>query len=234
VEPAAGGVAPPTDVPLAFVADLERPALDDGDRHHLERALRVAPGALISVSDGAGRWRSCRLGPELEVAGDVEVAPRWEPPLAVGFALVKGGRPELVVQKLTELGIDRVLPFVAERSVVRWDGDKAAKHEERLRRVAREACMQARRCHLPEVAPVAGFAEVATLPGATGADRSGPPPSLDRPVVLVGPEGGWSPAERAALPGVVGLGPHVLRAETAAIAAGTLLAALRAGLVAPS
>ena len=76
---------------------------------------------------GAGRWRPCRLtsGPLLEIAGATVGEPRPEPPITVAFALVKGERPELVVQKLTELGVDRIMPFVAGRSVVRWEPGRA-------------------------------------------------------------------------------------------------------------
>jgi 16S rRNA (uracil1498-N3)-methyltransferase len=118
--------------------------------------------------------------------------------------------------------------------VVRWDAERAARQGERLRTVAREAAAQSRRAWLPEVADLSTFAEVAALPGAVLAERTGPAPTLDRPVILVGPEGGWSPTELAAGLPLVGLGPHVLRAETAAVAAGLLLAGLRAGLIRPA
>lgn len=217
--------------PLVFVADVERPVLDDADRHHLARVLRLRPGDPLTVADGAGRWRPCRFAGEPEPDGEVEVDERPAPPITVAFAPVKGDRPEWVVQKLTELGADRVVPFLAARSVVRWEGDRAARQVERLRRVAREAAMQCHRAWLPEVADLATFADVAALAGAAMADRGGGPPSLHRPVVLVGPEGGWSDDERAARLPAVGLGPHVLRAETAAVAAAGVLGALRAGLV---
>jgi 16S rRNA (uracil1498-N3)-methyltransferase len=232
---AGGGrdVTPTTARAHAFVADLEAPALDDGDEHHLLRVLRLAAGSDVTAGDGAGRWRACRLtgGRALEVAGPIVAEPRPAPPITVAFALVKGERPELVVQKLTELGVDRIVPFVAGRSVVRWDRGRADRQVERWRTIARQAAMQCRRTWLPEVAPVAGFDSVAALPGAALADAAGAPPTLDRPVVLVGPEGGWTPDEREAGLPTVALGAHVLRAETAAITAGAILAALRAGIL---
>ena len=217
----------------AFVPDPEAPELGDDDLHHLLRVLRVRPGEEVTVSDGAGRCRPCRMGPGglLEPAGEVVVVPRPWPAVAVGVALTKGDRPEVAVQKLTELGVDRILPFVADRSVARWEGERAVRHVGRLRRVAREAAVQARLTFLPEVADLTDFASVAALPGAARCDRGGGPPGLDRPVLLVGPEGGWSDAERDRGLPVVGLGPTTLRAETAAIAAGALLTALRAGAV---
>lgn len=222
--------------PWVFVDDVEVPMLTTNDRHHLERVLRVRIGDDVVVSDGAGRWRSGSLGDAGVVvpSADVEVAPRAEPRITVAFAITKGERPELVVQKLTELGVDRVVPFTAARSVARWEGDRAAGHVERLRRVARESAMQCQRAWLPEVADLATFADAVALPGASIADRDGAPPSLDRPTVLIGPEGGWTDDERGCGLPTVGLGSHVLRAETAAIAAAVLIGALRARLVSPS
>jgi 16S rRNA (uracil1498-N3)-methyltransferase len=226
-------VTPVTARAHAFVADLDVPALDDGDEHHLGRVLRLAPGSDVTAGDGAGRWRACRLtgGPVLEIAGAIVGEPRPEPPITVAFALVKGERPELVVQKLTELGVDRIVPFVAGRSVMRWEPGRADRRVERWRTIARQAAMQCRRTWLPEVAPVAGFDAVAALPGAALAEAAGAPPTLDRPVVLIGPEGGWTPEEREAGLPTVALGAHVLRAETAAITAGAILTAQRAGIL---
>src|SRR4051812_23439651 len=213
----------------AFVLDLVAPELDDGDRHHLLRVLRLRAGEAVTVSDGRGGWRPCRFGDDgaVEVTGPVVTEPEPAPSLTVGFALVKGERPEWVVQKLTEIGVDRIVPFVAERSVVRWDDEKAERNHERFITIAREAAMQSRRAWLPVVDPIATFATLAGQPGATLADRTGAPPTLQRPVVLIGPEGGWSEAERARGLPTVGLGPTVLRAETAAIVAGAALCGLR-------
>lgn len=217
--------------PHVFVADLEHPELDPGDEHHLTRVLRLRPGDALTVSDGRGAWRPCRLAAATpEPVGPIVVVPSPAPELAVAFALVKGQKPELVVQKLTELGVDTIIPFLAERSVVRWDVDRATANARRFDRVAREAAMQSRRSRLPTVVPLQTFAQVSSLSGAARADRGGGPLSLDTPVVLVGPEGGWSHTEQQADLAVVGLGVHVLRAETAAIAAGVALTGLRAGL----
>jgi 16S rRNA (uracil1498-N3)-methyltransferase len=218
---------------MAFVDDLDAPALRDDDRHHLERVLRVRPGDPLTVADGRGRWRTATFGPALTVTGEITEEPAPVPPITIGFALVKGEKPEVVVQKLTELGIDRVVPFRAERSVVRWDDDKAAKAVVRLRAVARAAAMQSHRARLPEVTEVTDLRALAAEPGAALADRDGGAPTLERPVVLVGPEGGWAPAERALAVPHVALPGHVLRSETAAVTAGTLLVALRAGLLGP-
>jgi 16S rRNA (uracil1498-N3)-methyltransferase len=195
--------------------------------------LRLRAGDEITVSDGAGGRRLCRFGPALEPAGEIERQPRLAPTVTVGFAVVKGQRPEWAVQKLTEIGVDRIVPLVAARSVVRWPAGEASTQLSRLRRVAREAAMQSRRVWLPEVAGVTGVAELAATSGVALAHPGGGPPALDRPVLLVGPEGGWDDAELAAAPALVGLGPSVLRTETAAVVAGALLCALRSGTVMP-
>ena len=92
-------------------------------------------------------------------------ARRLEPALTVAFAPIKGERPEWVVQKLTELGIDRIVPLRSERSVVRWTAQRGQAAVERLRRVAREAAAQCRRVWLPEVAETVAFADLAMLGG---------------------------------------------------------------------
>lgn len=213
-----------------FVLDLDSLALADGDHHHLSRVLRLRPGDALTASDGAGSWRRCRFGSPLEADGDIVRDDPPDPEITIAFALVKGERPEWVVQKLTEVGVDRIVPFVAERSVVRWEPDKSARHRERWTTVAREAAMQSRRSYLPVVEAVTDFGGVAGRPGAARADRDGGRPTLRNPLLVIGPEGGWSDAERAALAPSVTLGPTVLRAETAAIVAGSALCGLRATL----
>jgi len=170
----------------------------------------------------------------LEPTGPMVGEPEPDPPLAVGFSLVKGDRPELVVQKLTELGVDRILPLAAARSVVRWDPERAQRGVARLRQVAREAAMQCRRTRLPDVgdvAPVAAAAAALRGGGGLCQQDGSDGPSLERPALLVGPEGGWDEAELACGLPLVGLGPTTLRAETAAIAAAVLLCSLRSATV---
>ena len=150
------------------------------------------------------------------------------PRLTVAFALVKGDRPELIARALTEVGIDRIVPMHTERSVVRWDRDRGAAGMARLRRVVRGAGMQSRRLWLPDVADVTELRRLAAVGNRVAlAVPGGPPPDLGRPTILIGPEGGWTEGELVQLPGRAGLGPYVLRTETAAIVAGALLVAAR-------
>jgi 16S rRNA (uracil1498-N3)-methyltransferase len=217
-----------------FVGDLDTPSLEPNDVHHLTRVLRLRVGETVTAGDGHGRWRRCLwLAGRLRIDGPIEIESPRRPAVTVAFAPVKGDRPEWTVQKLTELGVDRIVPFLATRSVVRWDGERARHQAQRWRRVAREAAMQARLAWLPEVSDLAGFAEVAQLPGAALAVVGGGAPTLASPTVLVGPEGGWDASELDAGLPRVGLGPTILRAETAALTAGCLLCALREGTVRP-
>jgi 16S rRNA (uracil1498-N3)-methyltransferase len=230
-----------------FVEDPVHPLIGEEDVHHLGRVLRLRPCEEVIAADGAGRWaRTQWSGGELleplregaGVGGDGEVQhePQAEPTLTVAFAPVKGERPEWVVQKLTELGIDRIVPLLTERSVVRWTGARGASTVERLRKVAREAAAQCRRVWLPEVADTVRFEDLAGLGGpgeVVLAQLSGNRPTVHHHVVAVGPEGGWSTQELDSGLPTVGFGLSVLRAETAAVTAGALLASLRTGTVAP-
>lgn len=214
-----------------FVADLDVPVLDGRDRHHLERVLRLRSGEAITVSDGRGRWRPARFGPAIEPDGEIVSEPEPEPRLTVGFALVKGERPEWIVQKLTELGVDEIALLAAERCVVHWDDAQWTRHLGRLERIATEAAMQSRRTRLAQVRHGA-LEELAARQGVALADPSGGPMSSTTTTVLVGPEGGWTDRERS-LGATVRISGQILRTETAAVTAGALLTALRDGFVVP-
>lgn len=219
--------------PLVFVEDLHAPELAPGDHHHLARALRLRVGDELTLADGSGRWRVAHFAARPEPAGPVEEEPEGAAPhgVTVAFAPVKGDRPEWAVQKLTELGVDRIVVLEAERSVVRWDEARAVRNLARLRRIAREAAMQSRRLRLPEVDGVVPVRSMLAAPGVALADPDGRAPRAGDRVVAVGPEGGWSPSElgtageRIALPG------GILRAETAAVVAAAVLVGLASGLL---
>ncbi len=154
--------------------------------------------------------------------------------LVLAFSLVKGDRTDWAVAKLAELGTDVIVPLVCERTIVRPDDESAHSRVDRMQRIAREASMQARRVRLPEVTEPREPASVLTTyaPGTTCiGEPGGAALSLATPVILIGPEGGWSAGELdlAQRSGArkVGLGAHVLRVETAAIAAAAILGAMR-------
>jgi len=243
----------PADVPatahlfVASTADLtDRLDVSGEDAHHLARVLRLRPGETVTVADGSGWWRAYRVESAGRAAAGAAVAlealaerqrePALAPRLAVAFALTKADKPELVVQKLTELGVDRIVPVLAERSVARPDDGKARREAERWRRIAKEAARQCRRANLPVVEDLRPLQALAGHPGLVVAERNGGPvdalvePPGGELLVVVGPEGGLAGGEVDALEpwARLDLGPHVLRAETAAIAAAALLGSARA------
>lgn len=212
------------DHPLVFVADLASTQLDEANDRHLTRSLRLKPGDSFFVSDGAGSWREAALAANgLSHRSEISYE---EPPVinkGVAFTPVKGDKSAWVVQKLTELNMDKIVLIEAERSVVRWDSQRRSKQLEKLRRVAVEACGQCRRVWFPEIT-FSDLAIVASNPGAVLAEPGGRPITNRDHLVVVGPEGGWSKAE-------LGLADHVklpggiLRAETAALAAAVQISA---------
>lgn len=213
-----------------FVDDLSTPRLSDDDRHHVLRVLRVGSREAVSVSDGRGSWNLATVRPdgELELIGDVQSEPRQKPLLTVAFAPTKGDRPNDVVRKLTEIGIDRIVPIAdTKRAVVRWDDVKAAKHADRLGRIAREAAMQSRRLWLPEITLPCALVDVVRHYAAALAEPDGARIGPTHTCIAIGPEGGFSAEELELSPQHVSLGEGVLRGETAAIVAGVLLVAQR-------
>jgi len=202
------------------------------DAHHAARALRIRVGEEITVSDGRGtvvRAHVSDVSPSAVVAGVVaRTAVEAPSPSVVVFpAMPKSGKLETVVQKLTELGVDEIRPWLAARSVVRWAEDKAATRLRRLRAIAREAAMQSRRAWLPSIGepePLERLPETTVVldeSAPTGLTASLPSVAPLVVGVVVGPEGGLEPEEVARLVAggarAVSLGPAILRTETASI-----------------
>jgi 16S rRNA (uracil1498-N3)-methyltransferase len=134
----------------------------------------------------------------------------------------------VIVQKLTEIGIDEIIPLSPTRfSVVKWDLARAEKLLERLQRVSREAAMQSRRVWLPNVHSVTPLASVLGQYSASLAEPGGQTVSANDRCVIIGPEGGFSPDELEQCAQRVSLGESILRAETAAIVAGALMSRCR-------
>ena len=223
-----------------FVDRLDDAITIDGpDGHHLQRVRRLRAGERLTGADGSGRWRCYvidRAEPGhlvLRADSDVVVEPELTPAVAVAIALTKGTKLETVVAQLTELGVARIEPVRARRSVVRWNADRAEAAVGRLATVAREAAMQCRRARIPPVSPVVDLTTLAGRSGLVVAARDGGPAHLlPRPpdgmwTVVVGPEGGFEPGEVEALgaTGLLSLSPFVLRAPTAPVVAAAVLVA---------
>ncbi|HEY0119179.1 MAG TPA: 16S rRNA (uracil(1498)-N(3))-methyltransferase [Cellulomonas sp.] len=224
--------------------------LDGSEGRHAGVVQRRGPRERIDVVDGEGvrlRGRVARVTAE-GVLLDVEDVRREEPPaptLALVQALAKGDRDEMAVEAATELGVDVVVPWQAERSVVVWRGERAAKSRARWLGAVRAATKQARRARVPVVedaVDTAGLAARAAAVVAAGGtvlvlheeataalrDVGLPAPGVPTEVlIVVGPEGGIAPAELEALTAAgaraVRLGPLVLRTSTAGPAALALL-----------
>ena len=223
--------------------DAEVITLSGPEGHHAAAVRRLRPGERADVSDGAGTIAECAV---LSVDRDsvalsvrsVHTVPAPEPRITVVQALPKGDRGELAVELMTEVGVDAVIPWAAQRCVVRWQGDRGERALAKWRATAREAAKQSRRAWLPEVPALASLADVAKRASDAAcavvleADAAAALSHLTLPdqgeiVLVVGPEGGITPAERAAL-GEAGavearLGPTVLRTSTAGAAAAAVL-----------
>ncbi|MEV7972223.1 16S rRNA (uracil(1498)-N(3))-methyltransferase [Cellulomonas sp. NPDC089187] len=228
--------------------------LGGAEGRHAGVVQRRSAGERIDVADGAG----LRLIGEIESVGPEGVQlrvrervqeERSAPRLVLVQALAKGDRDEMAIEAATEVGVDVVIPWQAERSIVIWRGDRAAKSRARWLATVRAAAKQSRRSWVPEVehaadrrALVERTRQVVAAGGAvlvlheeahaplSGPEIAVPVDGTDAEVlIVVGPEGGISEQETAALveagAQTVRLGPHVLRTSTAGTVALTLLAA---------
>jgi 16S rRNA (uracil1498-N3)-methyltransferase len=219
-------------------------ALTGPEGHHAAAVRRLRTGERADLSDGAGTLAEgvvTGVGKDsvtLDIRA-VHTVPPPQPRLTVAQALPKGDRGELAVELMTEIGVDAVIPWAAERSITKWQAERGAKALAKWRATAREAAKQSRRAWLPEVTELASTAALAKrVPAAytivLEADAPAklhelPLPESGEVLLLVGPEGGISPAERATLreAGAIEarLGPTVLRTSTAGAAAAALLLA---------
>jgi 16S rRNA (uracil1498-N3)-methyltransferase len=209
------------------------------EAHHAVAVRRLREGEQVVLTDGLGTSVTGAVASTGKRVFAVTVASvsrhdRPEPAITVVQALPKGERGELAVEVLTEVGVDRIVPWAASRSVAVWKGERAAKSHARWQATAREAAKQSRRSWLPTVAPLASTADLVALVGeadlalvlhedATAALSAVDVPASGRIVVVVGPEGGIAPDELATLTDAgavsVRLGAEVLRTSTAGVVA---------------
>ncbi|WP_288466369.1 16S rRNA (uracil(1498)-N(3))-methyltransferase [uncultured Curtobacterium sp.] len=224
--------------------------LDGPEGRHAVSVARVRVGEALRIADGRGTVVAGTVAStgrdELTLTVDaVTVEPAPRPALVLVQALAKGGRDEMAVQAATEIGVDRIVPWAATRSVSRWDGAKVEKGRARWAAIAQEAAKQAVRSRVPEVDAPVTTAQLASSSGVgpssgvgqearralvvldpVGAVRLSAweqPTDVDEIVLVVGPEGGIDSAEfdRLERAGAVRarLGDTVLRTSTAGPAA---------------
>ncbi|WP_435771098.1 16S rRNA (uracil(1498)-N(3))-methyltransferase [Nocardioides sp. SYSU DS0651] len=224
---------------LAGVGEGDHVVVEGDEAHHAVVVRRLRVGQAVQLTDGAGRVVTGTVTETSKrsftvLATQVDDRPEPAPRFTVVQALPKGDRGELAVEVLTEIGVARIVPWAATRSVAVWKGERATRSHARWQATAREAAKQSRRAWHPEVTPLAGTSEVlarvATADAAVALhEEAGEPlarvavPTAGEVVVVVGPEGGLTDEEVAALADAgavpVRLGAEVLRTSTAGVAA---------------
>ncbi|MCY1141756.1 16S rRNA (uracil(1498)-N(3))-methyltransferase [Actinoplanes sp. Pm04-4] len=224
-----------------------RHTLDGPEGHHAADVQRLRAGETLILADGRGGSATAQVTAVRKGSVDVEIVerehvPAPDPRLVVVQGIAKGDRGELAVQAMTEIGVDEILPWAAARSVTQWRGDRGARAREKWAATAREAAKQARRPWLPlvggdpdcsakQVAARLAAAEAAFVlhEEATEPLTAATLPAAGEIVLVVGPEGGISDAEREAFEAAgataVRLGREVLRTSTAGVAALSVLSA---------
>jgi 16S rRNA (uracil1498-N3)-methyltransferase len=239
----------PAGPPVFLVASGDLAAgsvtLSGAEGHHAAAVRRLRVGERADLCDGAGTVASCvvaSVGKDtvgLTVRSVTEV-PRPQPRVTVVQALPKGDRGELAVELMTEVGVDAIVAWQAERCVARWEGERGTRALAKWRATAREASKQSRRAWLPAVdgpavlSGVLGLVREAACAVVLEPSAVVPLSRLALPgsgavVLIVGPEGGLAAGERAALTAAgameARLGPTVLRTSSAgSVAAAVLLA----------
>jgi 16S rRNA (uracil1498-N3)-methyltransferase len=216
-----------------------RVSLPEHAAHHAREVLRLRAGATVRIFDGAGAEFEAELDSVTRRGVDARirhaVPARPESPLRLVLALspLKGDRMELVIQKATELGVAEVWPVVTARTDAAARPALEGSRQERWEKVASGAAEQCGRAVVPGIAPTGTFADLLSRPfdgrRVVFVETPGAPPlaSLADPpaaaLLLVGPAGGWEPRETERLEHAgfspAGLGPRILRSETAALAA---------------
>jgi 16S rRNA (uracil1498-N3)-methyltransferase len=222
---------------LAGVSEGDNVALGSSESRHIVTVSRTRAGDAILLGNGRG----VTVGGTVTAADPAGVVVRVERVentarnrqlVMLVQALAKGGRDELAVQAATELGVDAVIPWSAERSVARWDGAKATKGRDRWQSITREATKQSMRAWLPDVRPIASTSvltesasdmRMLVLEPTAKTRLTGITPDGRDLAIVVGPEGGVSPRELEAFEAAgaepVRLGSGVLRTSTAGPAA---------------
>lgn len=220
--------------PLVFVPDLGVPSIASEDLHHLIRVRRYRPGSVVWAGDGSGVARAGVLEANGSVAFGGDYITQERPARRVGVALFlpKGDRLSFALAKLTEVGVDDIYPLVG---VTDRRGGKEPSFASvgRMQRIVREAASQSERLWLPKLHAICDVKDFVGEHAAEIAvcDKGGGRILIEKSIWMVGPESGQIPGV-GGLPEIT-LGETILRTETAAVVAATLLVAIRAGFVTP-
>jgi len=223
--------------------------LSGQEARHIATVLRLAPGATITLFDGSGSYFEARLtkitpnrveAKIISITPYIETSDTYRPALHLAIALLKGKKMDFIIQKATELGVDSLHPFRSQYCAVH---DYAANKLSRWQKIALEACKQ---CNRPKPPAIQEVADLKNLLAASGQEKHdlklifweetggeplqqtlGPPQEIKSAMILIGPEGGFSSdeVEDAVTAGYksVTLGRQILRSETAAITAISIL-----------
>ncbi|MDN7245805.1 16S rRNA (uracil(1498)-N(3))-methyltransferase [Planococcus shenhongbingii] len=223
------------------VPENHKVTITGDDAKHIAKVMRQSEGDQLIVVAGGKAFLSTILSAEfdVEVHIDNEIEADVEMPKQVTIAcgLPKGDKLELIAQKSTELGMHALIPFAAERSIVKWDGSKSEKKRVRLQKIAKEAAEQSHRTHIPYIHNIHTFKQlmeaarsfdaviVAYEEEARDSSRKRFAETLkslydkDSILLVFGPEGGISEVEVSLLKEsgalFTSLGPRILRTETA-------------------
>jgi 16S rRNA (uracil1498-N3)-methyltransferase len=204
------------------VDNVELPVLDTASAHHLRKVLRARHGEEIVVTNGNGSWSICLVdGEGVTRVSDAHLDP-VPPATALYLSPLKGDHGDWAVVKATEVGVRRIVPLMSQRGVVKVKGESREKVLARWRRLVTEAAGQCRRTYDVIVEDPIAVADVPDDVAVCDLGASGDWRGLSS--VAVGPEGGWAPDEWDTARRRVGLGPTVLRAETAGVLGAALLA----------
>jgi 16S rRNA (uracil1498-N3)-methyltransferase len=229
--------------PDSFNATEQTVTLGADEARHLRDVLRLKAGDEVYVFDGRGREFRCvvstskREAAELRIEAEVETAkPESHLQLNLCVALLKGEKFDLVVQKATELGVQKITPLITRYADIHLrDAADASKRVARWQRIALEAAKQSGRAFVPEISLPVRFEAALDVDGlgVMFSERGGesleniPRHGAQSATALVGSEGGWSDEEiesaRARNFHVITLGGRILRAETAAIMVAVLM-----------
>ena len=223
-------------MPRFHLTNLQSPVLTGEEAHHGIHVLRLKTGDTVSAFDGKGGEAQCRVRQVGRDTIELEVLQRARTPalpcrITLAQAIPKKSM-DLIVQKATELGVAQIIPLISDRTVVQLDED--SKKVDRWRAIAMDACKQCGNNWLPTIDPPQKAAKFLASPGSFDLKLIGSlqpdskplktllPPSLPKSVlVLIGPEGDFTPAELGAAKSAgclpLSLGPLVLRSETAAL-----------------